>query len=84
MAAIAAAADGNQTAGTTVTITHPGDTVDDPATMDDPATLETVENNEFVEGMRAITVTVCRYDRNRGRVQGNPGRHGPQRRWRYH
>ena len=59
MAAIAAAADGNQTAGTTVTITHPGDTVDNPATEDDPNTLETVENNEFVEGVRAITVTVA-------------------------
>ncbi len=58
MAAIANVADGNQTAGTTVAITHPGDTVDNPATMDDPATLETVENNEFSEGMRTITVTV--------------------------
>jgi hypothetical protein len=53
MAVIAAATDGNQTARTTVAITHPGDTVDD------PATLETVENNEFSEGMLGITVTVA-------------------------
>ena len=59
MAAIAAVAEGAQAAGTTVTITHPGDTVDNPATEDDSATLETVENNEFVEGMLGITVNVA-------------------------
>ena len=59
MAAIANAASGAQAAGTTVTITHPGDTVDNPATEDDPATLETVENNEFSEGMLEITVNVA-------------------------
>ena len=57
MATIAAVANGAQTAGTTVTITFPGDTVDNPATVDDPATTETVENNEFSEGMLGITVS---------------------------
>lgn len=59
MAAIAAATGGAQGAGTTATLTWPGDTVDNPATEDDPATLETVENNEFSEGMLGITVTVA-------------------------
>ncbi len=49
MATIAAVADGNQTAGTTVTITYPGDTVDNPATED---------TDEFSEGTQTITVTV--------------------------
>lgn len=59
MAVIAAVANGAQAAGTTATITFPGDTVDDPTTVDDPATLETVENNEFSEGMLGITVNVA-------------------------
>ena len=49
LAAIATAADGNQTAGTTAVLTYPGDTVDNPATE---------ETDEFAEGMQTITVTV--------------------------
>ncbi len=47
MAVIADATDGAQAAGTTATITFPGDTVDNPATDDD----------EFSEGMLGITVS---------------------------
>ena len=49
MAAIAAVASGAQAAGTTVTATWPGDTVDNPTTVAD----------EFAEGMLSITVNVA-------------------------
>ena len=49
MATIAAAAGGNQAAGTTATLIFPGNTVDDPGT----------DADEFVEGMLGITVNVA-------------------------
>ena len=59
MAAIAEVEDGNQASGTTVIITHPGDTVDNPATRDNPQTTDVVENNEFMKGALGIMVNVA-------------------------